>query len=81
MASALYRLLGKRVGRGFEIAKAQNLFRKFVCSSGDIEIMEKEIVVTLGRRANNPLLLVAGYGDRTEPVPWLDNRMLRIRFF
>ncbi len=81
MASSLYRLLGKRVGRGFEVVKAQNIFRKLVCSSADIEITEEEIVVTLGRRANNPLLLAAGYGERREPVPWLDNHVLRIRFF
>ncbi len=63
MASAPYRLLGVRVGNGFEIAKARTLFRKLVHISASIEITASEIVVSLGRRANNPLLLAAGFAD------------------
>ncbi len=81
MASSLYRLLGVRVGNGFEIAKARTLFRKLVHTSASIEITASEIVVSLGRRANNPLLLAAGFADLRQPLPWLDNRVLRLRFF
>ena len=81
MASALYRILGKRVDRGFEVAEARNIFRKLVHSSATIEITDTEIVVSMGRRTNNPLLISAGYGEMREPIPWLENRTLRIRFF
>ena len=70
MASGLYRLLGIRVGQGFEVAKARTIFRKLVNASAAIRITEDEIIVTLGRRANNPLLLAARYGEirPTDPV-------------
>lgn len=81
MASSLYRLLGRRVGKGFETAKARNIFGKLVRASASVEITEREIVVSLGRRANNPLLIAGGYGEMRESIPWLENRVLRIRFF
>ncbi len=80
MASGLYRVLGKRVGGGYEVAKAQTIFRDLVKTSGSVEINGDEIVVTLGRRANNPLLIAADYGKMEQPIPWLDNRVLKIRF-
>ena len=81
MASSLYRILGKRLGNGFETLKAQSIFRKIVRASDRIEITETEIVVSLGRRTNNPLLLAAGYAQDQQPIPWLENRTLRLRFF
>ena len=81
MASSLYRLLGQRVGHGFKIAKARTIFRKLVQASASIEITSSEIVVSLGRRANNPLLVAAGFGELRQPIPWLDNRVLGLRFF
>ncbi len=81
MASSLYRLLGIRVGQGFEVAKARTIFRKLVNASAADRITEGEIIFTLGRRANNPLLLAARYGEIAQPIPWLGNRTLRTRFF
>ncbi len=81
MASGLYRVLGNRVGRGFESAEARNIFRKLVRTSAKVEITGSEIVVSLGRRTNNPLLISAGYGEIREKIPWLDNKTLVIRFF
>ncbi len=80
MASALYRILGRRLGRETESARARTLFRKFVNASATVDITPKEIVVTIGRRANNPLLIAAGYAERQQTIPWLDNRQLKIRF-
>ena len=80
MASSLYRPLGLRVGEGFATAKARTLFDKLVRSTGHIEITATEIVVSLGRRANNPLLLAAGYTGLRERIPWLDKRTLRLGF-
>ena len=80
MASSLYRILGIRVGQGFEVAKARTIFRKLVNASAAIRITEDEIIVTLGRRANDPLPLAARYAEIAEPIPWPGNRTLRIRF-
>ena len=50
-------------------------------TSATIEIKPGEIVVSLGRRANNPLLIAAGFAEQHQPIPWLGDRRLRIRFF
>ena len=68
MAGALYRLLGRRLGHGLEIATPRTLFRKIVRASATIESTADEVVVTLGRRAHNPLLLEAGYADTGIPA-------------
>ena len=79
MASTLHRILAVRAGGGHETAKAHTLFRRFVNASANIRITETEINVTLGRRANKPLLLAAGTAERREPIPWLSNRIPEIR--
>ena len=81
MASALYRVLARRLGNGMENAHARTLFRKVVNTSATIDIKPDEIVVSLGRRANNPLLIAAGFAEQRQPIPWLGDRTLRIRFF
>lgn len=80
MASSLYRLLGSRVGNGYEVAKALHIFRDFVDATAHVTITEKEIVVRFQKRAHNPLLLAASF-DRTPPsVPWLRGKRLRLQF-
>ena len=36
--------------------------------------------MAIGRRANNPFLLNAGFAQMETPVPWLDGRTMRIQF-
>ena len=69
MASALYRLLANRLGARFRTAEAASLFRKFVEASATVDIHEERIEVTLGRRANNPHLIEAGYADSCATGP------------
>ena len=45
MASSLYRLLGDRIGSGYEVAKARHLFRDFIDATAVIRITDTEIVV------------------------------------
>ena len=66
--------------RGFEGATAKKIYRKFIDSSGSIAIGKKEIVVSFRRRAHTPLLLEAGFDERTVRVPWLDGYTVRFRF-
>ena len=80
MASALYRRLANRLGERFRSAEPASLFRKLVQAPATVEIGAQRIEVTLGRRAYNPHLLAAGYGDAPTPIPWLDNRALKIKF-
>jgi len=78
MASSLYRLLGQRLGNGYEVAKSRHLFRDFIDATAVIRLSEREIVVRFQRRAHNPLLLAAGFGETEVAIPWLGRKRLRI---
>ena len=77
LADLLYRSLAERL-KGFARAGPARLFRKFVDTSGVIEITAEEVVVRLSKRAHNPLLKEAGLTKPTRPVPWLGNRSVRL---
>jgi hypothetical protein len=78
MASSLYRLLGTRIGQGYEVAKSRHLFRDFIDATAVIQVKEREVVVRFQRRAHNPLLLAAGVGETDVAIPWLGRKHLRI---
>jgi len=79
IASGLYRSLARRLP-GYETAKARQIFRHFLDTPAQIDIQQNRIEVTLPKRAHNPLLIAAGYGDKTIPVPWWDNHRLALKF-
>jgi hypothetical protein len=78
MASSLYHLFGSQIGRGYEVAKSRHLFRDFINATATIRLTEHEIVVRFQKRAHNPLLLAAGFGNTNVCIPWLGKRRLRI---
>jgi hypothetical protein len=78
MASSLYRLLGERIGQGYEVAKSRHIFRDFIDATAVIRVTDKEVVVRFQRRAHNPLLLAAGFAQTDVPIPWLGKKRLRI---
>lgn len=80
MASSLYRLLGHRIGNGYETAKSRHLFRDLVDATAQVTITGKEIEVRFQKRAHNPLLLAASFDKTDLPIPWLDNKHLRLVF-
>ena len=80
MAGTLYRLLAVRLGNGRQESRARTLFRDFVKASAEIAVERDRTVVRIGRRANNPFLLNAGYGETDVAIPWLEGRRLQIRF-
>jgi transposase len=77
LADLLYRKLAERL-KGFSRTGPSKLFRKFVDTSGDIEITEKGVIVRLSKRAHNPLLKEAGMTEPTQPVPWLGGRSVHL---
>jgi hypothetical protein len=78
MASSLYRLLGRQIGNGYEVAKSRHLFRDFIDATAVLRVTDKQIEVRFQRRAHNPLLLAAGFAQTDVPIPWLGNKRLRI---
>lgn len=77
VADLLYRMLGWRL-KGFGRASPQRLYRKFIDSTGSIEMEDEQVRVRLSKRAHNPLLKEAGLTGLTGPVPWLADRRLLI---
>jgi hypothetical protein len=80
MASSLYRLLGQRLGHGYEVAKSRHLFRDFIDANAWIRLTDDEVVVRFQRRAHNPLLLAAGFDQTATVIPWLGRKRLRLEF-
>ena len=80
MASSLYRMLGHRVGNGYQRVKSRHIFRDLVDATATVTINPKEIEVRFQKRAHNPLLLAAGFDKMDTAVPWLGNKRLRLAF-
>jgi hypothetical protein len=80
MGSSLYRRLGRQVGHGYETAKSRHLFRDFVEASAEVDLGERDIQVRFQKRAHNPLLVAAGFGNLHPRVPWLGGRRLQLLF-
>jgi len=80
MASGLYRMLGRRVGNGYERAESRHIFQDFVNATASVTIASKEIEVRFQKRAHNPQLLAAGFDKTNVAVPWLGNKRLRLVF-
>ena len=78
MGSSLYRLLGCRIGRGYEVAKARTIFNDFIQAAASITIDQKHVTVRFQKRAHNPLLMAAGFQDEEPRLPWLGGRHLRL---
>lgn len=51
-----------------ENAQIRTLFRKVVKTSETINVKPREIVVSLGRRTNNPLVIAAGFAEQQQPT-------------
>ena len=63
-----------------ELAETRTLYRELIPKRAKIHLTEKEIIVQYPRRAHNPLLMNAEYHKVNLPIPWLDNKSLRIEF-
>jgi hypothetical protein len=80
MASALYRLLANRIGREYQHATAKKIFRNLLDVSATVEVLERDVVVTVDKRAHNPYLVASQLADEPTPMPWFGDKRLAIRF-
>ena len=78
MASSLYRLLGTRLGAGYEIAKSKHIFRDFINATGHVALTEHEVSIHMQKRAHNPHLIAAGFHHTDVPIPWLADKRFRL---
>lgn len=80
MASSLYRLMARRIGREYERAQPKTIFRNLLDLSAKVEIETSRVMVTIDKRAHNPYLVASGLADKPAKMPWFGNRQLLIRF-
>ena len=76
IANGCYRWLAHQL-KGYDKAKPKQLYRKFVETSGLIEVIpRRRLLVTFDRRSHNPILREAGLDRNCPPIPWLKNYRL-----
>ena len=79
IAGNLYRLLARQLPR-YENATPDKLWRHFLDATGTVHASDTTITVDLNIRTYHPVLIAAGLADQTTPIPWLNDRELRLRF-
>ncbi len=80
IANSCYRWLADRL-KGFRSAKPKQLSRKFIETSGEIEITPNQtLLVTLDRRCHNPILREAAIDKDSPPIPWLGGYRVQLQF-
>jgi len=77
IASSLYRLLAQRM-RGYADAQARQIFRDLLDMPATVTISENEVNVEFHRRAHLPILLASDLFHKSVPIPWWNNRPLRL---
>jgi hypothetical protein len=76
IGNSCYRWLAGML-KGFDHAKPKQLSRKFIETSGEIELLPNQIVrVTFDRRCHNPILREAELDNDCPPIPWLNGHRL-----
>ena len=80
MASSLYRLLGEKIGNGYQNAKSRHIFRDFIDATATVVVDQNTITVLFQKRAHNPLLTAAGLDKTQISVPWLGRKRLSLVF-
>ncbi len=78
IASGIYRIFASSL-RGFEHARARQVFRRFLDTTARVTVRDNEVTVRLPRRAHNPILIDGGLiGKASGPIPWWGGRTLRV---
>lgn len=80
IANSCYRWLAGQL-KGFDHAKPKQLSRKFIETSGQIELLPNRILqVTLDRRCHNPILREAALDKEGPPIPWLNGHCIQFNY-
>ena len=80
LANGCYRWLANQL-HGFDQSKPKAIYRKFVETSGAVEIESgRRLVVYLDRRSHNPILREAELDKDHPKIPWLANHRLEFVF-
>ncbi|MBF0299982.1 MAG: hypothetical protein HQK51_14750 [Oligoflexia bacterium] len=76
VANTLYKLLARQL-EGHEKETAKTLYLNFIHNGADIEIKNKEIRVSLLKKAHNPIIMSTSIFKDIVSVPWLNDYKLK----
>ena len=79
MASSLHRLLAERLPDTYRRAQAKTVFRHLLDVGGKVDVEERNVIVTLDKRAHNPIVAETGLVDRPTPMSWFGGKNLVVR--
>ncbi len=80
LANGCFRWLAHQL-HGFNLSRPKAVYRKFVETSGAVEIASgNRLVVYLDRRSHNPILRQANLDKDHLKIPWLANLKLEFVF-
>jgi len=80
IANCCYRWLASKL-KGFDNAKPKQLTRKFIETSGMVEITNtNELQIAFDRRCHNPILREAALDRNRPPIPWLNQSRLAYEY-
>jgi transposase len=80
LCDAIYRRFAHGLANGYQTATPDTIWRRFISAPGELHFTADRVDVRLRARAHTPVLLDAGYRDRTTTVPWWDGRQLSYSF-
>jgi len=76
IADICYRLFARDIPK-FEDATPQTIFSKFIDITGNVEIVDNEIIVQLRKNAQAPILISNPVFKKSYEIPWLNNMKLK----
>jgi len=76
VADICYRLFARDIYK-FEDATPQTIFSKFIDVTGNVEIVDNEIIVQLRKNAHAPILISNPIFKKSYEIPWLNNMKLK----
>ncbi len=80
IANGCYCWLARQL-KGFDKAKPKQLYRKFVETAGQIEVVSpRRLRVRFDRRSHNPILREAALDQDCPPIPWLKNCRIEFQY-
>jgi hypothetical protein len=80
IANGCYRWLAHQL-KGFEKAKPKQLYRKFIETGGQIEVVPgRKLLITFDRRSHNPILREACLDRDCPSIPWLQNYRVEFNY-
>ncbi len=76
VADICYRLFARDIPK-FEDATPQTIFSKFIDVTGNVEVVDNEIIVQLRKNAHAPILISNPVFKKSYEIPWLNNMKLK----